>query len=92
MYVCISMYVHMYLCIQVRMWAKHAAAFVEECKVHNRDISAGTVTILRTKQQGFNSRRGKRERGSEPKAVIVRVWQSTKLRAYLASLVHSGQQ
>ena len=57
----------------VRMWAKHAASFTTECKVHNRDFSAGTVTILRTKQQEFNSRRGERKRGWEPKVVIVLV-------------------
>jgi hypothetical protein len=43
------MYVRMYLRMHVRMLAKHAATFVEECKVHNRDISAGKVKILRTK-------------------------------------------
>ena len=80
MYVCmyVCMYVRIYACMYVRTWAKNAAAFMAECKVHNRDFSAGTVTILRTKQQEFNSRRGER--------------QATKLRAYRASLVHSGQQ
>jgi len=74
------------------MWAKHAASFTAECKVHNRDFLAGTVTILRTIQQEFNSRRGERERGWEPKVVIVLVRPATKLRAHRASLVHSGQQ
>jgi len=39
------MYVRIYACMYVRMWAKHAAAFMAECKVHNRNFSAGTVTI-----------------------------------------------
>jgi hypothetical protein len=86
------MCMRMYVCMYIRMWAKHAAAFMAECKVHNRDFSAGTVTILRTKQQEFNSRRGERERGSEPKVVIAQVRQATKLRAYRAWPVHSGQQ
>ena len=69
--VCVCEYVYVYA--HVRMWAKHAAAFMAECKVHNRGFSAGTVTILRTKQQKFNFRRGERERGSETKVFIVLV-------------------
>ena len=70
MYVC--MYAGMHVCMYLRMWARDAAATMAECEVHNRDILTGTVTILRTKQQGFNSRRGEPERGSETEAVTVR--------------------
>jgi hypothetical protein len=74
------------------MWAKHAAAFMAEYKVHNLDFSDGTVIISRAKQQEFNSRRGEKERGSESKVVTVLLRQATILHAYRASLLHSGQQ
>ena len=92
-YVCayIYIYIYIYVCMHVCMYVLCRLS-MQLLSWQSRGFSAGTVTILRTKQQEFNSRRGEWERGSGPKVIIVLVRQATKLRAYRASLVHSGQQ